>query len=151
MTRSTRLRPLLVGLSLLLLLCGLQGPVSALYFVKDVSVAQAKELGIAVHAQPRPDSGDVRVTVSFKTTGALKGFRWADLELSKDGKQLVSAALMPRKPATDSAPEEKQVEFYIAPAALADASVTVVSYTEPLTGHGYRLRMKDYLPKAASR
>jgi hypothetical protein len=101
-----------------------------------------------VQAQPRPDSGDVWVKVDFQTTGALKNFSWAELEVNRDGKRLVTATLMPRKPAIDSPPREKRLEFYIDPAALPDATVTVFA-SQPLFSSGYRLKMKDFLPPAA--
>ncbi|MCC2671110.1 MAG: hypothetical protein K0Q72_3581 [Armatimonadetes bacterium] len=151
MIRPSRLRPLLSGLVLVLALCGLQRPASALVLTKDVSVKDAKELGITVHAQPRPSVGDVWVKVSFKTTGALKEFTGANLVVVKDGKRLLMADLRARKPAINSAPEEQQLEFYIDPATLPGASVTVISYSQPLTGIGYRLNMSDFVPQPASR
>lgn len=81
-----------------------------------------------------------------KTTHALKEFRYAILHVMQDGKPLVGAYLQARKPAVDGPPESKQAEFYIAPTALPDAEVTIFAYPEPLTGIGYRLKMKDFLP-----
>ena len=131
------------------LLCGLAQPCLALVRIKDVSPEQAKELGITV--RPVRREKDVRVLVDFKTTGAMKNFRYATLALTEGEKTLVSAALMPRKPSTDSGPENVQLEFYVDPAALPNASVTVVGYPEPLTGIGYRLKMKDFPVSPAAR
>lgn len=151
MLRSLRSRPALLGLAVLSSLCALPKPAAALIEIEDVSRARAKELGITVQAKPRPDSGDVWVQVDFKTRGALQGFKWADLVVTTDGKRLLMAALMPRKPAADSGADETRVEFYIEPTLLPDAAVTVVAYPGGLGGSGYRLKMKDFLPPAGSR
>lgn len=150
MIRRSRLQPLLSGM--LPLLFALQQPALALIGIKPVSKAEAKDLGITVQAKPRPDSGDVWVQVDFKTRGALEGFTWADLVVSKDGKRLLMTALMPRKPAVDSTSEETRVEFYIEPSLLPDATVTVVAYPKrQVEGIGYQLKMKDFVSPAASR
>lgn len=151
MTRSPRLRPLLLGLAVLPLLCALQRPASALIEIEAVSKARAKELGITVTAKPRPDAGDVWVWVDFKTQGALKGFTSADLAVSQGGKRLVMAPLLPRKPATDSTSEEKRLDFYLEPSLLAEATVTVIAYPGARGGTGYQLQLKDFLPVNASR
>ena len=144
----TRFRLLILGLALLSLLGTAQRPASAFAEIEDVSKARAKELGITVLAQPRPDSGDVWVQVEFRSKGALKGFRWADLGLVKDGKRLICAALMPREPAGDSKPDTVRLDFYVEPALLSGATVTVFSYNQPRGGIGYCLKMKDYPPAA---
>ena len=148
MIRTPRLRPLFAGLALL---CAVQLPAAALVLIKNVTPAEAKELGITVKVQPRPEAGDVWVKIDFKTVGDLKRFTGANLVVTKDGKQLVMAHLAASQPAVDSKPEEKQVAFYVEPSALADTSVTIVSYNEPLTGTGYRLQMKDFMQKTARR
>jgi len=139
-------RPLLTSLVLLLLLCGLPGRSYALYGIQDVSKGRAKELGITVNPGPSANN-DLRVQVEFKTTGPMKKFRWADLELTQGEKRLVTAPLMPRKPTADSV----HLEFYGDPVALANATVTIFVQNEPLGGTGYRLKMKDFLAQAASR
>ena len=118
------------------LLCGLPEPGYADYLLENVSKERAKQLGIAVITRERTD--DVLVQVEFKTAGALKEFRWADLELTRDGKRLVTAALLPQKLAGDRI----QLQFYVEPAALANATVTVFVADQALGGSGYRLRMK---------
>jgi hypothetical protein len=144
-TRSTRLRPLLAGLSLLLLAGGLQQPVSALIRIADVSPARAKELGITVEAQPRANESDIRVQVKFKATGALKSFQYAELELAKDGKRLLVTSLRPQKPGGDSGPEDRQLEFYVDHTLAPDATVLIVA-SAARGGSGYQLKMKDFLP-----
>jgi hypothetical protein len=139
MTLSTRCRAL-AFLALLLLLGGLPGRSYAMYDVEDVSKESAKQLGITMRSQPRPE--DVWVQVEFKSTGRLKEFRWADLELTQGGKRLIMAALMPWKPTPDSV----WVEFYIDPASLPNATVTIFVSDQPLGGTGYRLQMKGFLP-----
>ena len=52
MMRFTRRRPLLLGLAMLSMLCGLQRPAAALIEVEIVSKARAKELGITVLSVP---------------------------------------------------------------------------------------------------
>lgn len=42
------------------------------------------------------------------------------------------------------------VEYYVDPAALADSTVTLVFYSEPLTGVGFRLKMSDSTPSTAA-
>jgi hypothetical protein len=139
----------LVFLTLLLLVCGLSERCSALILLTDVTKEKAKELGVTVRAITRED--DVWVQMEFKTTGPMKNFKWADLELTQGGKHLVTVPILPRKPTNDSPEESKQLAFYIDPAALPNAIVTVVVYDEPLTGTGYRFKMKDFLPSSASR
>jgi hypothetical protein len=119
--------------------------------IEPVSRERAKQLGITVSIQPRPSESDVWVKVDFKATRALKGFTYAELELTKDGKRLVLTSLMPGKPANDSAAEDKRLGFYVDPTLLPEAKVTIVSYGGELGGSGYQLTMKDFLARAASR
>src|SRR5207253_6373838 len=87
MTLSVRGRPSITALALLVLLWGLPGRCLADVLVEDVSKERAKALGIAVRLQPSANN-DVRVQVEFKTVGAMKEFRYADLELTQGGKRL---------------------------------------------------------------
>lgn len=150
MKLSPRCRPALVILALSGLVFGLQQRSSALILIEDVSKERAKELGITVRVLPSANE-DARVQVDFKTTGPLKGFRYANLTLTQGGKRLVTTPVLPRKPAIDSPEESKQLEFYMDPAYLPHTTVTVVTYSEPLTGIGHRLKMKDFLPQTSSR
>lgn len=143
MTRSARFRPLLTCLGLLLLVFGLPTRSPALAEIEEVSKERAKELGISVTSRPSANK-DAWVQVEFKTTGALKGFRWADLELTQGGKRLVTASLLPR----NSPPDTVRLDFYMDPAALPQAMVTVFVY-RGLEGIGYQLKMKDFLPPAS--
>lgn len=136
------LRPAHIFLGLLLLLGLLPGRSLALSLLKNVSREEAKELGISVEMKRRPE--DVWVKIEFKTTGALKEYRYAMLDVTRDGKRLLMAPLSARKPKVDSPPESKMLEYYIDPAALPNSEVTIFAYPEPLTGYGYRLQMKDY-------
>jgi hypothetical protein len=131
-------RPSLLVAAALLLVCGLPRRAPALDLIQDVSKEKAKELGIQVRLQPR--ERDVWVQVEYRAVGPLKEFKRADLDLTRDGKPLLSASLMPRKPS----PDVMRFDFYIDPAALPDATVMVVVWSDPLTGIAYRLRMKDY-------
>src|SRR5688500_17045716 len=99
MTRSVRRHRSLPILLASLLLCGFPGRSLALSRISNVSKERAQELGITVRVLPRAD--DVRVQVEFRTTGALKEFRYANLDVTRGGKTLVSASLMPRQPAPD--------------------------------------------------
>ena len=76
----------------------------------------------------------------------LKGFRWADLELTREGKRLVSASIMPQKTEKDGI----HLEIYMDPAAVPDTTMTIFSY-DGLGGTGYQLKLKDFLPKTARR
>jgi hypothetical protein len=125
------------------LLCAAPQPGAALERHGDVSPARAKELGITVRSRPSANQ-DVWVQVEFKTAGSLKNFKRADLELASGGKRLVGAALRP----VEVAPDTLRIDFYIAPAALPDASVTVVAWSGERDGIGYRLPMKEFLPPA---
>ncbi|MGV3719308.1 MAG: hypothetical protein ACO1SX_00240 [Actinomycetota bacterium] len=149
MTRSIRRFPTLAVLAALVLTCGLAERCSALILLTDVTPEKANELGITVRSRTREN--DVWVQMEFKTTGPMKNFKWADLEVKQGGKHLVTVPILPRKPANDSPEESKQLAFYIDPAALPNAAVTVVVYDAPLTGTGYRFKMKDFLPSSASR
>jgi hypothetical protein len=150
MKLSVRHRSTLTFLALLPALCALPGRSFAMASVGDVSKERAKELGITVRSQPSANH-DLWVQVEFKTIGAMKEFKWADLEVMQGGKRLVTAALLPRKRTLESPPESKMLEFYIDPAALADTTVTIFVYNVPLSGIGYRLKMKEFLARAASR
>jgi hypothetical protein len=79
---------------------------AALILLTDLTKERPKELGISVRSVLR-DTGDVRVQVDFKITGAMRNFRWADLTVSQGNRTLVNAPLLPRKPAQDS-PEENR-------------------------------------------
>jgi hypothetical protein len=146
--RRARRRPLLALLGTLLLVCGLAGRCLALVSIMPVSKEKAKEMGINVTLQPREE--DVWVRVDFKTTGPLKGYRYANLDLKQGKKRLLMAALMSHRPRTDSPDDASQVDFYLDPAALPDASVTLIAY-EGRGGIGYELQMKDFIAKAAAR
>ncbi|MFN3650115.1 MAG: hypothetical protein ACK47B_11100 [Armatimonadota bacterium] len=150
MRLPNRLRPLLVLAAASALLLGVQARALAIVLIKDVSAAEAKELGITVKVGPSAND-DLRVMVEFKEVGRLSSFRYADLRLEQNGKRVVSASLQARKPAVDSPPERKLLEFYIDPDQLANASVTIVSYNEPHSGTGYRLKMKDYVSREKGR
>jgi hypothetical protein len=145
MRRSARRRPALSFLALLLLLCELPARGFALDLIEEVSKARAKELGISVRQTPR--ANDVWVQVEFKPTDPKKPFKYTILDVTRAGKPLVSTNIMPWKSGTDTL----GFDFTIDPAALPDASVTIVVWEDPITGHGYRLRMKDFIPPAAAR
>ena len=111
-----------------------------------MSKERAMELGIAVRSQPSADNG-LWVQVEFKTTGDMKEFRWADLELRQGEKRLVHAALRPQNPTPDSV----LLQFYMDPAALPNATVTVFVYPRPRSGIGYRLKMKEFVTPPPAR
>jgi hypothetical protein len=90
-----RCRPALPFLALSLLLCAPPRPGLALDLLQNVSQERAKELGISVRVQPRPD--DVWVQVEFRPTGPKKEFKRTDLDITQGGKKLVNASLMPRR------------------------------------------------------
>jgi hypothetical protein len=134
----------LTFLALLLLLSGLPGPALALSDIEEVSKERAKELGITVLLKPRED--DVSAQVAFTAAGAMKEFRWADLEVTQGGKRLVTVTLLPQKPA----PDRVQLGCSLDPTAVEGTSVTIFVYNDPRSagGIGYRLRLKDF-PLAA--
>lgn len=144
MTLSARRMRSLPVLALAVVLGGFTTRASALSFITDVSKERARELGIVVSSQPASND-DLWVKVEFKTTGALQGYRYSHLELTRDGKRLLQVELRPRKPAPDSPAENVQLDFYLDPAALPNTTVTVYAYNEPRSGTGYRLKMKDFL------
>ena len=87
--------------------------------------------------------------IEFKTEGALKEFRWAELELTQGGKRLLATDLLPKKPAANSPADAKLLEFYIDPIALSNAAVTIFTGSGFVNGEGYRLHLKDYpVPRA---
>lgn len=149
MPSTARFHSTLTSLVLLLMLCGMPARCLAEYLVADMSREQARELGISVRTQPSANH-DLRVQVDFKATGRMKEFRWADLELTHDGKRLITAALMARKPLGDKPTDTTRLEFYIAPDALPDASVTLFVADETLGGTAYRLKMKDLATSSGS-
>jgi hypothetical protein len=146
MRLSARGRAPITVLVLLLLTCALPARCFALVEIEDISKERAKQMGIDVRVK-RSANNDAWVQVEFRAAGPLKEFRWADLEVTQGEKRLVTASLMPRRPAPDSV----LLEFYGDPAALMNASVTIVAYNDPRTGIGYRLQMKDYLDRTAAR
>lgn len=146
MRHSPRLRPGFTFLALLLLLGGLPGRCLALDLISDVSKERAKELGITVRSQPSANN-DLWVQVEFKPTDPKREFKRADLDITRNGKRLVTASLMPQRPA----PDRMRFDFYIDPAALPDASVMIVVWSDPLTGQGYRIKMKEFVAPPASR
>lgn len=134
-------------LTLLLVLTTVPAPCFALDLLRDVSKEEATKLGITVQAKPRPQDGDVWVQIELKPTGPKKEFKYTHLNVTQGGKKLVSATLMPYHPK----PDTLSFDFYIDPAALPNATVTITVWEDPLTGVGYVLKMKDYLPTPASR
>jgi hypothetical protein len=134
----------LTFLALFLLLSGLPGPALALSHIQEVSKERAKKLGITVLLKPRKD--DVWARLEFTAAGAMKEFRWADLEVTQGGKRLVRRTLRPQKPA----PDRVRLECSLDPTAVAGTSVTIFVYNDPRVdgGIGYRLRLKDF-PLAA--
>jgi hypothetical protein len=140
------MRCLTLALLALIVACVLPGRrCSALDLIRNVSKEQAKDLGITVRLQPREK--DVWVKIDFKPTGPKRVFKRADLDIQQGEKRLVHASLMPRRPTPDSL----YFDFYVDPAALPDAAVTIVVWEDPLTGIGYRLKMTDFMERAASR
>ena len=138
MSLAARFRSPLAAIGLLTLVCAAAGRCYALAEIEPINKDRARQLGIAVTTGPSANN-DLRVQVDFKTTGALKGFRWADLELARGGKRVISSSLMPQK----QDPDRVHLEFYLDPAALADTTLTVFSY-EGRGGIGYQMQMKDY-------
>ena len=136
-----RIRLAAAWLVTLLLTLGLCGRSFALYGVRDVSKDLAKDLGISVQSKPSANN-DTWVQVGFKATGKLKAFTWADLELTQNGKRLVTAQLQPKRPNGDK--DAVLLEFYIDPAAVSNASITIFVH-EGLGGTGYELQMKNFL------
>ena len=118
--------------------------VSALAEILDVSPDKAKQLGITVRSQPSAND-DLMVIVEFKKQGDMKEFRWADMELSRNGKRVISSAIQPRNTDKDTV----RLDLYMDPAAIPDTSVTIFVYSQPRSGIGYRLKLKDFLPQKA--
>lgn len=138
MSFVTRFRSPLAAVGLLTLVCAATSRCYALAEIEPINKDRARQLGITVTTGPSANS-DLRVQVDFKTTGALKGFRWADLALARGGKRLISSSLAPQK----QDPDRVHLEFYLDPAALADTTVTIFAY-EGRSGIGYEMRMKEF-------
>ena len=85
--------------------------------------------------------------MEFKPVSANKQPKYVNLDVTRGGKRLVYAALLPYHPS----PDTTRFTFYIDPTALPDASIVVTEVGAPLPRHGYVLHMRDYLPAAASR
>jgi hypothetical protein len=126
-------------LALLLLLGGPPGRCLADDLITEVSPARAGELGITVRLQPRPE--DVWVQVEFKPTDPKKPFKYTVLDVTQDGKRLVSTYLMPLR----STPDGMSFSAYLDPAAVPNSTVTVTVWEDPLTGVGYRLDLKNFM------
>lgn len=114
---------------------------SALAVLEDVSKDRAKQLGIIVRSQPSAND-DLMVIVEFKKQGDMRGFRWADVELRRKGKRVISSAIQPRTTDKDSV----RLDLYMDAAAIPDTTVTIFVYNQPRSGIGYRLKLKDFLP-----
>lgn len=114
---------------------------SALAVIQPVAQDKAKELGITVRSQPSAND-DLIVIVEFKKQGEMREFRWADLELSRNGKRVISSAIQPRTTDKDTV----RLDLYMDPAAVPDTSVTIFVYNQPRGGIGYRLKLKDFYP-----
>ncbi len=145
-TRLSRARRWLVLLSTLVLACGLPTPCFALDLLSDVSKERAKEIGIKVTMGPSANN-DVRVQVDFDKDVLKKEFKYAYMDLTRGGKRLVSTYIMPFKPA----PNMLHFEIYLDPEAVADATVTITVWGDPITGNGYRIKLKDFVEKPAAR
>src|SRR5689334_22156341 len=91
---------------------------SALPVIQPVAPDKAKELGITVRSQPYAND-DLLVIVEFKKQGDMREFRWADMELSRNGKRVISSAIQPRT--TDK--DRVRLDLYMDPEAVKDTSV----------------------------
>ena len=128
------------------------GPCLAMMSVAQVSKERAREMGLNVQARAAGPEA-VWVGLSFKTEGALKGFRpehYSRVELRfMDGKQsllqggqsLVTAALQMEQPR----PGQVVVGFTASRASVHRMSLMVVVGSGLMPGGGYELALKDFI------
>jgi hypothetical protein len=116
------------------------GPCFALQENKVVSTQEAKAMGVAMRSHPDGDAG-TKVSLEFKTQGALKNFTRVELEVVSAGTNLVSAPLLTSRPTPDSV----SVYFSADPSWLATSVLVIVVQDGPETRIGYMLRVKDFI------
>lgn len=134
----------LVCASFVTLLClsSYAEPVAAMAEIQPVSPEKSKKLGVTVRTQPSANE-DLMVIVEFKKQGEMKEFRWANVELARNGKRVIASAVQPREMEKDVV----RFDLYMDPEAGKDTTITIFVYNRARTGIGYSLKLRDFLPK----
>jgi hypothetical protein len=117
----------------------------AMISVGELSMEEAKELGIVIKQSTNGDAG-VKVWLEFKKEGFLEKFSYAEFRMNDaNGKHLVSAKLQPR-PMVHGQPEDiVSVAFSVDPSQLENCAFMIVAYGSSRGDVGYILNVKDFL------
>ena len=128
---------------LILLLLALTTPGWALWDLELVTPQRARELGLSLKLEPAGTNqpGWVRVSLEFKTAGALREFARAELEMSSGGRRLVSASLESSRPA----PDRVVISFFADRDTLATSEVTLFTPSRGMPGVCYQLKPADFV------
>ena len=126
------------------LLVAAPSPCFAEIVIEDVSTNRAKELGVTIRTNMNGQAG-IQVWLEFKTTGELKKYSHVELQIGKGENLIMSAPLLTTHPS----PESVAVNFSAYPAYLPKSTLMIVVSDAPLGGTGYRLKVKDFIDRAA--
>jgi hypothetical protein len=130
-----------INISILtLLLFGASSQCFALQENIVVSKDKAKTMGVALRWNPNGEAG-VKVWIEFKTEGKLKNFARVELEMTTEGKHVVSAPLLTSRPTADGV----SAYFSAEPSYLATSVLTIVVQDGPRTRIGYQFRVRDFM------
>ena len=120
------------------LLTASAGPCFAMASLEQVSPARAKELGMEIRSKPAgPDA--TWIELEFEAKGALKNFERVSLEITDEGKLLLSSTLK----------EEKSSDAHVIVSFTAGRAILEKVTLRVVTGFGMRvcreLRLKDFV------
>ena len=108
--------------------------------IHPVSTGQmAQELGVNIGWKPY-NTNDIGVKLEFPPTGKLARFDGCSLEVVSDGRQLVSAPLLPSQQTSN-----KVVLSFMASPDFVQKSTLTLFVDEPAHSDGYRFAMKNFV------
>jgi hypothetical protein len=111
----------------------------ALWEIEDSTKERAKELGIEITTKMM-NATEVGAWLEFKPKGKLEKFSCVGLEITSNGKKVVSANVLPSRKSEDIV----TVPFYTDLEFLPACKVTVYVWSESGRGGiGYRFNVKD--------
>jgi hypothetical protein len=119
----------------------------ALWDIEDSTKERAKELGIEITTKIMSGT-EVGAWIEFKPKGKLKEFSHVGLEITANGKKVVSANVLPSRKSEDIV----TVPFYTDLEFLPACKVTVYVWSESGRGGiGYRFNVKDIVKPVESK
>ena len=116
------------------------------YTIFDVSMAQAKEMGVTIRSEKNGDAG-IRVWMEFKATGKLKEFAYVEVQIGEGKSRIMSAPLRVSHPS----PGSVAVQFSADLGYLRKSALEIFVDAAPLGGTIYRFKVKDFIEPETSK